>query len=74
MLWVGIDTHLKMHRIEIQNKDGDAMWRGQINNDKDGFIRLLDKIRIIERSNNDFISAIFMNPTGNFHMPIRSFL
>lgn len=74
MLWVGIDTHLKMHRIEIQNKDGDAMWRGQINNDSDGFSRLLDKIRIIERSNSDSISAIFMNPTGNFHMPIRSFL
>ena len=74
MLWVGIDTHLKIHRIELQNKDGKAMWRGQINNDRDGFTKLLDKLRLIERSNSQSISAIFMNPTGNFHMPIRAFL
>ena len=64
MLWVGIDTHLKIHRIELQNKDGKAMWRGQVNNDRDGFTKLLDKLRIIERSNNQSISAVFIEPHG----------
>lgn len=74
MLWTGIDTHLKMHRIEVQNETGSAMWRGQISNDRKGFEKLLEKLRLIEKNNNQSISAVFMNPTGNYHAPLKAFL
>ncbi len=74
MLWAGIDTHLKMHRIEVQNDRGDAMLRGRVDNDRPGFGKLLDKLRLIEKSNNQQIGAVFMNPTGNYHVPVRAYL
>ena len=30
VLSVGIDTHLKMHQVEVQNHDRKVMWRGQM--------------------------------------------
>lgn len=74
MIWIGIDTHLKMHEVEIQNEYGKRMWTGRIGNDRKGFESLLEKIRIVERSNSDAVSGIFMKPTGNYHMPVRHFL
>jgi len=41
VLSVGIDTHQKMHQIEVQNHDRKDMWRGQIQNDGKGFNDLL---------------------------------
>ena len=74
MLWVGVDTHLRMHRIEVQNDLGDRMWRGQISNDRKGFQDLLEKLRIIRKSNSQEIGAVFMNPTANYHAPLKAFL
>lgn len=74
MLWVGIDTHLRRHSIEVLNGSENVMWRGQINNDKEGFNKLLEKLKLIEDSNNQSIGAIFMNPTGNYHVPLKAFL
>ena len=74
MLWAGIDTHLKMHAIEIQNDRGSGMWKGRIGNDRPGFEGLLAKLQLIEKSNNEPIGAVFMNPTGNYHAPLQAFL
>lgn len=50
------------------------MWRGQISNDRKGFQDLLEKLRIIRKSNSQEIGAVFMNPTANYHAPLRAFL
>lgn len=63
-----------MHQVEVQNENEKIMWRGQISNNRKGFETLLEKFRIIERSNNDKIKGIFMNPTGNYHIPLHHFL
>ena len=63
-----------MHQVVVQNELGKEMWKGQIDNSREGFNRLLDKLRLIEGSNNQAVSAIFMNPTGNYHLPIKTFL
>ena len=60
--------------MEVQNNDRKVMWRGQITNDRKGFNTILEKLRTIERSNNDSIGGIFMNPTGNYHIPVHYFL
>ena len=65
MLWAGIDTHLRIHRIEIQNEKGKVMWNGQIRNDRNGFTTLPDKIGLIEESNNQtvvFFSILDKSP------------
>ena len=74
MLACGIDTHQKMHWIEIQNQDEKVMWRGQASNDRKGLDALLGKLRTIEKSNNDTMIGIFINPTGNYHVPLKRFL
>ena len=74
MISCGIDTHLKMHQVEIQNDRRKILWRGQICNNRKGFNELLEKLRAIERSNSDTIVGIFMNPTGTYHIPIQHFL
>lgn len=74
MLSCGIDTHQKMHQVEVQNENGKVMWRGQVSNSRKGFDTLLEKIRIIEKSNSDTVKGIFMNPTGNYHIPLHHFL
>ena len=74
MLSCGIDTHQKMHQIEVQNHEEKVMWRGQISNDRKGFDTMLEKLKTIEKSNNDTVKGIFMNPTGNYHIPLHHFL
>ena len=74
MLWIGIDTHLRMHEVEIQNENGKKMWHGRVENSREGFSELHEKIRTIEESNSDRIWGVFMNPTGNYHMPVKYFL
>ena len=63
-----------MHQVEVQNENEKVMWRGQISNNRKGFYTLLEKLRTIERSNSDKIKGIFMNPTGNYHIPLHHFL
>ncbi len=74
MLSIGIDTHQKMHYVEVQNNEEKVMWRGQIDNNKEGFNSLLLKVKTIERSNNDNVIGIYINPTGTYHMPLQYFL
>lgn len=74
MLSVGIDTHQKMHQVEVQNHDEKVMWRGQISNNRKGFEELISKLKTIEKNNGDRIKGIFMNPTGNYHVPLQHFL
>ena len=74
MLSCGIDTHQMMHQVEIQNHDEKVMWRGQVQNNRDGFNALLEKIHAVERSNNDSIIGVFINPTGTYHVPLQHFL
>ncbi len=74
MLSVGIDTHQKVHQVEVQNQDEEVMWRGQISNDRKGFDGLFEKLKTIEKSNSDTVKGIFMNPTGNYHVPLHHFL
>ena len=57
MLSCGIDTHQKMHQVEVQNENGKVMWRGQVSNSRKGFDTLLEKIRIIEKSNSDTVKG-----------------
>ena len=63
-----------MHQIEVQNQDEKVMWRGQISNDRKGFDTMLEKLKTIEKNNNDTVKGIFMNPTGNYHIPLHHFL
>lgn len=63
-----------MHQVEIQNHDEKVMWRGQVQNNRDGFNALLEKIHAVERSNNDSIIGVFINPTGTYHVPLQHFL
>ena len=74
MQWIGIDTHLRMHEVEIQNENGKKMWHGRVEYSRKGFSELHEKIRKIEESNSDRSAGAFMNPTGNYHMPVKYFL
>ncbi len=74
MLSVGIDTHESMHQAEVLNQNGKIMWSGRIRNNREGLQELVDKILQIQRSNSDKVAGIFMNPTGNFHLPVKYFL
>jgi len=74
MLSVGIDTHERIHYAEIQDEKENKLWHGKIRNIKEDFEFLIDKISKIEKSNNDKVEFIFMNPTGNYHIPLKYFL
>ena len=63
-----------MHYAEIQDGKQNVLWHGRIQNSRDGFDGLLEKLKTIERSNSDTIKGIFMNPTGNYHVPVKYFL
>ncbi len=71
---VGIDTHEREHYVEIQNENEMTMWHGRMRNNREGFLFLLEKIRMVERSNSQDVMGIFINPTGNYHIPVRYFL
>ena len=74
MLSVGIDTHERMHYAEIQDEKENKLWHGKIRNIKEDFEFLIDKISKVEKSNNDRVEFIFMNPTGNYHVPLKYFM
>ena len=63
-----------MHYAEIQDERQNVLWHGRVKNSREGFTSLLEKMRTIERSNSDAIKGIFMNPTGNYHIPVKYFL
>ncbi len=63
-----------MHQVEVQNHDEKVMWRGHISNSRKGFNMLIEKLRTIEKSNSDTVKGIFINPTGNYHIPLHHFL
>ena len=73
MLSVGIDTHERMHYVEIQDEKQNRLWHEKIRNIRKGFEFLIDKIIKIQNSNNDEVEFIFMNSTGNYHVPLKYF-
>ena len=74
MIAIGIDTHLKMHEIEAQDDDRRVLWRGKIENNRKGFETLREKIEVLTKSQKQDITGIYMNPTGNYHVPLKYFL
>ena len=74
MISIGIDTHERMHYVEAQNERQQVMWHGSISNNREGFFNLIEKIRSLCRSNSQEVIGIFMNPTGNYHLPLKYFL
>ena len=58
MISCGIDTHLKIHQVEIHNERRKVMWKGQIDNNRKDFYELLEKLEIMKDiyalSNNHF--------------------
>lgn len=69
-----IDTHLRMHEVEIRNENGKKMWDERAENSREGFSELYEKIRMVEEIDSDRIGGVFMNPTGNYNMPVKYFL
>ena len=74
MFYAGIDTHLMMHEVAVIDEKGERIWSGRIGNDRSGFLELLNKLKNMEESRGEWIAGIYMNPTGNYHMPISHFL
>lgn len=74
MISIGIDTHERMHYVEAQNEKQQVIWHGSISNNRRGFQSLLDKIYSLCRNNSQEVLGIFMNPTGNYHIPLKYFL
>ncbi|EQD58527.1 transposase [mine drainage metagenome] len=60
--------------MEVQNEEEKTMWKGRIGNDKQGLDTLAEKLSVIERSNNQKIVGVYINPTGNYHVPLQHFL
>jgi transposase len=50
------------------------MWHGSISNKREGFSNLIEKIHSLCRSNSQNVIGIFMNLTGNYHIPLKYFL
>ena len=74
MIAIGIDTHLKMHEIEAQYNNRRVLWRGKIGNERKGFEMIREKIETLVESQKQEIVGIYMNPTGNYHVPLKYFL
>ena len=74
MIAIGIDTHLKMHEIEAQDNNGKVLWRGKIGNERKGFEMIREKIETLVEGQKQEIVGIYMNPTGNYHVPLKYFL
>ncbi len=58
------------YRMKTERRCG----RGRVEYSRKGFSELHEKIRKIEESNSDRSAGAFMNPTGNYHMPVKYFL
>ena len=71
---MGIDTHEKMHYAELQDEKENVLWYGRFENSKQGLESILQKMRKIEESNSQKVEGVFMNPTGNYHVPLKYFL
>ena len=41
-----------MHEVEIQNQNVKEMWHGRVENSREGFSELHEKIRTIEESDS----------------------
>ena len=74
MLSVPIDTYERIYYAEIQDEKENRLWHGKIRNIKEDFEFLIDKISKVEKSKNDKVEFVFMNPTGNYHVPLKYFL
>ena len=64
MLSLGIDTHERINYAEIQDDNASILWHGRFNNAKKDFEELIDRIDRIEKSNNNKIMGIFINPVN----------
>ena len=73
MLSVCIAPHERIHYVEIQDEKQNRLWHEKIRNIRKGFEFLIDKIIKIQNSNNDEVEFIFMNSTGNYHVPLKYF-
>lgn len=62
------------HYAEIQDDRENVLWHGRVKNDREGLDFLIGKIRTVERSNSQETIGIFMNATGNYHIPLKYFL
>ena len=60
-----------MHYAEIQDEKGNVLWHGRFENSGKGIESILQKMKKIEESNSDRIGCVFMNPTGNYHVPVK---
>ena len=74
MLSLGIDTHENAHQAEVQNNNEIVLWSGRIMNNRSGLESLVEKIHVLEESNGDKVIGIFVNPTANYHLPVKHFL
>ncbi len=70
MLSLGIDAHEIINYAEIQDSKANILWHGRFSSVRKGFDELIDRI---EKSNNN-IAGMFINPTGNHHLPLKHFL
>ena len=74
MLSIGIDTHERIHYVEIQDEKENRLWYGKIRNIRKDFEFLINKIIKVQNSNNDKVEFVFMNPTGNYRVPLKYFM
>lgn len=74
MLSMGADTHLKSNTIEVQEDSRKCLWRGTVQNTREDFERLLMKLVQLQSETSDSIVGVYINPTGNYHMPLEFFL
>ncbi len=71
ILSVGIDTHEKTHLAEVQDSNERVLWSGKVTNNRSGLESLVERIHVLEKSNSDRVIGIFVNPTGNYHLPVK---
>ena len=64
MLWIKIDTHLRMHEVEIEIENGKKLWNGRVQNSREAFSELHEKIMTIEESNLDRIGGSVHESNG----------
>lgn len=38
------------------------------------FQQVLEKMTIVERNNSQTVAGVFMNPTGNYRLPVKHFM
>ena len=63
-----------MHYAEMQDEGQDVLWHCRFENTREGLESMLQKMGKIEENNSDLIKGTFMNPTENYHVPVKYFL